>query len=447
MDLKERKNLQKFAGRGLAAVFAVMLVFTVLSRVMASFTVPRVSVERPSFKKIEHTVSASGSVERNRETAVLTEQEILVKTVYVSTGEKVKEGDMLAELDMTHLNERISEAEDEIRILKLSNETALEEQKQSEETRQTQRRRAEEDYTHAVADGEQAVAKAAEELQSAKDAYYSYASAHESDSSGEVFTQLLSLLNVMKAKQDVYDLAVQNHQNAVQDAKRAVEDANTDPAVDHSVEINNIQIARKEQELQELQELAEREGKIMAPADGVVMQVNIAPGQKTSDTAVLTLADLSSGLRYTAQIEKEDAKYVSVGDEVTLDKNGKKITGLTIDSVEANEEGGLKITVLLLEEELSIGDAASFELKKQSAASQTSVPLTALHEEDRVTYVYVLDTMDTVLGESYTARRVDVSVIDKNSEFAALEEGLLSADDSVITDSDRYFEAGSRVRL
>lgn len=120
---------------------------------------------------------------------------------------------------------------------------------------------------------------------------------------------------------------------------------------------------------------------------------------------------------------------------------------MTVDTAETKEDGALEITVLLLEGELTIGDTATLELKKQSAQSQTSVPLTALHEEEGVTYVYILDTMDTVLGESYTARRLSVSVLDKNSEFAALEEGVLSADDSVITDSDRYFEAGSRVRL
>lgn len=447
MNIKEGKNLRRFAGGGLAAVLAVMLVFTVLSRVMASFTVPKVGVEKPSFKKIEHIVKASGSVEENRETAVLTEPEILVKTVYVKTGEKVKEGDLLAELDMEHINERISEMEDEIRILKLKNDAELAEQKQTEVTRQTQRRRAEEDYAQAVADGEAAAAKAAEELQSAKDAYYSYTSAHEGDSSGEVYAQMLSLLDTMKAKQNTYDLAVQNHRNAVQEAERAVEDANTDLAVNHSSEINQIQITGKEQKLQELQELAAQEGKLSATADSVVMQVNIAPGQKTSDTAALTLADLNSGLRYKAQIEKENVKYVSVGDEVTLDRNGEKITGLTVDTAETKEDGALEITVLLLEGELTIGDTATLELKKQSAQSQTSVPLTALHEEEGVTYVYILDTMDTVLGESYTARRLSVSVLDKNSEFAALEEGVLSADDSVITDSDRYFEAGSRVRL
>ena len=60
---------------------------------------------------------------------------------------------------------------------------------------------------------------------------------------------------------------------------------------------------------------------------------------------------------------------------------------------------------------------------------------------------FVLDTEDTALGEVQTARKVDVTVKEQNETRAALQEGTLSADQKVITGSDREIEDGSRVRL
>ena len=61
--------------------------------------------------------------------------------------------------------------------------------------------------------------------------------------------------------------------------------------------------------------------------------------------------------------------------------------------------------------------------------------------------MFVLDTEDTALGEVQTARKVDVTVKEQNETRAALQEGTLSADQKVITGSDREIEDGSRVRL
>ena len=47
--------------KGLAGLLAVMLVFTIASRVAASITVPQVTASAPSPGKIEHTVMALGT--------------------------------------------------------------------------------------------------------------------------------------------------------------------------------------------------------------------------------------------------------------------------------------------------------------------------------------------------------------------------------------------------
>lgn len=61
--------------------------------------------------------------------------------------------------------------------------------------------------------------------------------------------------------------------------------------------------------------------------------------------------------------------------------------------------------------------------------------------------MYVTDTENTVLGTVMTARKVEVTVKDKNQITAALEEGTLSTDQAVIVQADRTLADGSRVRI
>lgn len=445
---KKRKSARYYAAKGLAWFFLIMFLFTVVSRITASFTVAQVAIEYPSSKKITHVVTANGTVEKNLELAVVTEPDILVASVYVNEGQEVTEGELLAELNLTDLSDRIGEVEDELQILKLTNQTAADEQRKNASDRQTALNRAQEDYDQTVLKWQEAVSKAEWELQSAKDAYYSYESAHAGgEMPEEVYQQLMVLFDAMNAKQAAYDTALQNQWEAVQNANRALEDAGAEPVTDNTAAINGIRIAGLEQELERLREIEQAEGKITAPVKGVVTEVFVRTGQRTNDTAAVTLADLSSGMRYTAQIGKADAKYVSAGDSVTLDKNGREVSGLRIDTVETKEDGSLTVTVLLTGDQFSIGDSAVLELEKQGTKSNCVVPLTALHVENGKNYVYVLEVQETVLGEQYFVRRADVVVKDKNSQYAALEEGVLSAESFVIVDSDRYIEAGSRVRL
>ncbi len=48
---------------------------------------------------------------------------------------------------------------------------------------------------------------------------------------------------------------------------------------------------------------------------------------------------------------------------------------------------------------------------------------------------------DTVLGSEYFTRSVEVKIIEKNSSYAAVEEGSLTSDSLVVVDSDAYMEA------
>ena len=54
---------------------------------------------------------------------------------------------------------------------------------------------------------------------------------------------------------------------------------------------------------------------------------------------------------------------------------------------------------------------------------------------------------DSVLGTEIRARRVDVTVLEKNESYAALAQGGLTSQQEVIISSNKAVDEGSRVRV
>jgi multidrug efflux pump subunit AcrA (membrane-fusion protein) len=127
--------MKKIALKGFTIFLVIMFLCTVISRAADSLTVAKVTVETAGAKKIEHIVEAEGMVEKNRELAVLTESDLLVKTVYVKEGEKVEENAVLAEIDVTQLEEVMQGIRNEIKVLQLQNEQAQETESNAKKAR------------------------------------------------------------------------------------------------------------------------------------------------------------------------------------------------------------------------------------------------------------------------------------------------------------------------
>lgn len=584
-----------------AALMAVMLFMTVISRAASSFTVAQVQVESPKSRVIVHKVIGDGTVTRQSDLPVYTVADILVAKVKVTEGQEVKKGQTLAVLDTDSIDEQIQTLSDEIEVLQLQNDALKSAEAKRDREQDKALSRAKEDYEDTVQSNKDAVSKAKENIKTAKkqtkknekktledlqnsveEAKKAYEDAVETQKSqvqqakraledasktpaadySDSITQIeinqkqrkidsgqrkLDALALKKLEdpdtytsewQDQYDYVqelkddlaaaklqqqakkneaaaqeserkqtlsraqedydetiskneklvreaknlwqeaeqkLENYQNgededstdeslvedakkALEDAKsqqtqqkksakRAIEDAGETDAVDHSVEINNVSIAEKQRALAQLQKTKEQEGKIVAQTDATVSKILLTAGDRTTETAAFLLADLSEGARFTTEISKEDAKYVVVGDVVTLKVNDKSYEDMTVLSTETNEDSSVRVTVYVPKKTISIGTHASMEIEQTSEKYATTLPLTAIHAEQSKYFVYVLEKEDTVLGEETVARKVNVSIVEKNGEYAALSDGSLSEDDSVIVESDTMLANGEKVRL
>ena len=439
--------MNRFYFKSFAALLAALLFFTFVSRAADSFLVTRVTAENPSAKKIEHIVTAEGLVEKNTEFPVLTEAGCIVRTVYVQEGERVEEGQILADVLLDELEEQIQALRGEIAVLKLQTDAAETNARLSKEARERQLARAEEDYARAVQEKERTVQEAKEALAAAERAIGAFSADSGAAEDGQK-EAIDALWQAYFEKQKALNAAEREGETNIEAARRAREEAGAQVQADNSAEINRISAAQKEKELAGYEALLAADGKITAPWAGTVTSVCVQTGQRTPDTAAFAMAAADGGVRITADISAADAAYVDSKDAAVVEKNGKSYEGFTVTGIAQAADGMVRITVTGEEapEVFGIGDGARITVKKQSKLYGTAVPRSAVHTEQGNHYVYVIEERETVIGTQFFTRKVQIQILDKNSSYAAVQEGSLGAEERVVTASERYIQAGDRVR-
>ena len=506
--LQSEQSLRSRAIRLLAAFLAIMAVFTFLSRSADSLTVPKVQVDAPEARVIEHRISAAGTAMENRETAVSVEAGLQVESVYVSMGDTVKKGDVLLKMNLEQLQEKIDEVEKEIESLRLSNEALSYNKSLQESSRSKSIRQAEKNYADAKSAGSDAVSAAKKELEQArrdlKQAQKEKKKSKKKESQNEGNTEnkastdqdgsdennggqsdagstgeggvsdtggnddggqsgaadIESLKSLVEEKEQAYEEAKNSQKSALSEAQQAINEAKAPLEKDNTDAINDLSIDTYEKNLSKLNELKAAKGQIKADKDGVITNVAVSAGSMTTEEAAMRMADLSAGIRFVAQFSKEEEKYLSDDAEVSLSLDGETpvAEGLSLESV--TESGGgetavdsdtLDASVLLTGDTLtnsglSIGQTATMIVTQKSEKYATTIPLSALREENNKEYILTVEKRDSVLGEEWFAQRTEVTVLDKNETYAAIKEGVINADSTVIISSSRSVDDGDRVR-
>lgn len=474
---------------------AVMLGFTILSRGVSGASMARVETVKISTGTIDHTVTGSGRVEAGKEVAVYTESGQRVKEIFVREGQTVEEGELLFTIDMEELEEQILEARQEMEKTRLQNQDAQSASSVERKNRELRQNRAQEDYSQAVSQGDAQVAAAKAALDEAQQALEEFLShpvpeaekdgndneaqeayhpdgaegdgqetedqvqpekdeeSQEPESAPDASaqeTEKARLEQAVSEAQAAYEAALSSRAENVKNAARELEDASQQKAADSTSKQNEITRQQQELALNKLLALQEAEGKITAPVRGMITNISIVTGDFTTEGTAMRLADTSKGGRLTVSVDKFYEEYVSSGSPVIITPSGnkEKISGYTVAGVTENEEDDslLDVTVDLPEGVLDAGASAEVEIIQKSENYSTVIPIQALREAERGYYVLVLQEEQGVMGTELVVRRLEVKVRDKNNSKAALEDGMLTGDQEVVSSSSRPLEDGSRVR-
>lgn len=287
-------------------------------------------------------------------------------------------------------------------------------------------------------------------LTEAENALSAYNEQQNNSSSASYDEQLKTLYDDYKAKEEAYNEAVKQRQSTIQSANRTLEDAKAPENVDTATALTaNDDLEEKQLAVDELQKVMDVNGKITAPSDGLITKVNVTTGETTTEDTAIRISDQSAGYKFTATLDKASAKYLSKDDKVTLDLgNGTTVEGLTVQSIDvsAEDKNSYELTVSIPAKVKKLGSIATLKVEKASKKYDTCVPLGALHSDGDKYYVYVINEKDTILGTETAVDKVQVDILDKNNEQAAIE-GSFSWGQQFVLTSSKTLRNGDRARL
>ena len=477
--------------RILAGFFALMLLFTFLSRAADSVNVAQVETKTVQNQVITHEVTGTGKVLGTRERAVFTQEGQKVQQVYVQEGQTVKKGDVLLKFSVKYLEKTIKEKQDSIEVLQGKINDLISAQSVNQQKKNNEISSAQENYNSAVSSGNYSVQTAQNEAAIARQRlqdYYAQRDAQKdnipdedrfsdnsefddlgnADNSGNVSapenntsgntnntdnqdsSQEQALIDDVRAKEQAVNDAMISRNKDIQSAGQSVRDAQIGDASDSTLENTQTELETAQKDLETLQKILARKGKVKSPCDGVIKSLNAVTGSQTGAEAAIVLYETKGTFRFQADVSKDDLKYIKTGQMATLKgADEKEIENAEIESVkeDSNNENQYILSITVPKGTLSIGDTAEFTISQDAGPFNACVPLSALYEENGRYYVYVTDIQNTVLGDVMIARKTYVNVTDKNASTAALDSGSLSNDQKIVISTDREISNGSRIRL
>lgn len=471
--------------------FVIFLIFIficgIISRGIYAEQMPRITTAKISSRELNHTVNGEGIVEAKQEKPFLLPAGLLVDSVNVRKGQKVEEGDVLFTLDVEEISKQYQEKQEELKLAKTRLSDYNAGVAEGEKNHQTALNRAREDYNNANSSSAEAVNAAQGAYQSAKDALNNFPSkkdyikqakkkddtyqklkkeakkkdATEEDKAAfeDYEAQLESGLEsrYQEEKQALKDSVAQREADLssarkdqgerLQAAGRALEDAGEPLRTEQATSLELSQmIGEIEEQCSMYKEYLDKGGEVFATESAYVSAILVEAGGFTPETGAIVLSTLGETLYFTGYITKEDKKYVSQGDLMTLVLGGRYLSDIPILALEEGEDSGYKVTAEISSQGRTIGENGNFSLVRKTDTYSECVPLAAIHSENQEDYVYYVENRETILGTELVAKRRKVKVLDKDEEFAALEAGTFTDEEMIILEADKEFQIGSRVR-
>lgn len=386
--------------------------------------------------------------DKQADTAVFPEENLKIGSVFVEESDYVGKSDALYSIDRQSLDKCIEDLANEADQLsrQLSNEILSDASKAAIKERLI--KRAGEDYGRTVSEWNEKEAEADDQLTQAQEAFETY---RDHPMETDVMKQVYSALEKdYTDKKNTYDLAVLNSEDTVTVAKRNVENAqNTQVPDKNTAAVMQEDLSQIEKQVYDLKTLKAKRGKITADVDGKITGFSITSGAVSGEGSAVLISNQEDGYRFNGLLPVEQSKYINIGDTINLNIYHGNISmgDLTVTSIQALAEDAAHYSVMVLipDNEKELDGTALLTVTKQTETYKNCVPLEAVHSKNGKSYVSILSEKNTILGIQESAEQIEVTIIDKNERYAAVNAEF-PEDANVIVTSNKALKDNSRVR-
>lgn len=422
---------------GFFVFIGFMWLCTIISKSIYASRLPIVSVEGIEEKYVEHIVEAEGIVIAGDKNPVTALSGLRVDKLMVQVGDRIEEGDVLFTIDMDDLALFIEERETQISKLQLQIHTIMQNEELARQRKALEEERARADYDALARREDTLVGRAAEDVNQA-----------EHDIEDQIDDDEALKDNLQAAAYAEADAKWQRENN-MKDAGRRVEDILLPEEEDATLQNYQIELADLQEDLAKYQKIKDQEGQIIAGQSGLVTDVYINVGGRIPDSAVMLIADDAVPCQFKTMIDKEQKKYISINDKVSLKLDGNsRETEVMVNYLAESESmpGNYDIYIDLPEGSGMPGLSGTMKHNEAGEKYPCCVPPIAVHTDNSRRYVYVVKEREGILGMEYYVEEINVKVLDENEYWVAIE-GALDGESRIIVSATQEIRNGEIVRL
>ena len=218
-----------------------------------------------------------------------------------------------------------------------------------------------------------------------------------------------------------------------------------------------LSLSSQKKQIQEAQDKLDRlkakaiGASIKSPVDGTISSLAYVAGESTAaDQTAAVIQVAGKPMTMSFSVTNDQARKVKVGDEAQP-QNAWYYTqfkaSLTAIKPDTTDPSGKKLLTFQIESpEVTTGQSVSIAIGEASQDYDTTVPNSAIREDNNGKFILVIQSKASPLGNRYIAQRVDVKVQASDDTISAIS-GSLEGDEYVITTSTAPVKAGQQVRL
>ncbi|MEE3350903.1 MAG: HlyD family efflux transporter periplasmic adaptor subunit [Saccharofermentanaceae bacterium] len=245
--------------------------------------------------------------------------------------------------------------------------------------------------------------------------------------------------------------ALKDAKHTLQVARKTLSDAKTNAGIssDREKDTKEEKLKQKEDLEKKIKELEDyyKITEIRAPISGMLISINATRGgQCMKGDEMFIIADMNSGMYVDCQVEKKDADTMMVGAEVRTDYCDSAF----VDSVRPDPSDPVNSRIVRVSVEGSYLVPGAMQISCTISTSNRYydcvVPKGAVQTDSEGTFIYILLTKNSPLGERYIARKLPVKILAEDSTSYAIEGAGVNMAYCIVR-TEKPIKNGEQVRL
>lgn len=255
--------------------------------------------------------------------------------------------------------------------------------------------------------------------------------------------------------EDQADALVVQRQKELNDKQASYEKLKAQNELDEQINKMNLDNMRREITQQEalvkrLQEKAIN-GVITAPVTGMIINLTYVTGEKTNSGAAVAEIEISEkGYTMSFTVTIEQSRRLSVGQVAQVQYYyGSNAPYAEISAIKTdynNPRGSRIVELEVRGDNIYPGQTMYVALGETGREYEAVIPNSAIHEDNKGKFVYIVEAKNTPIGNRYIARRADIQVIASDDSSSAIS-GVSAYANYIITTSSKPITDGMQVRL